>query len=177
MDLQFMADDLARNREAAMNMISASHDVEFVAEEGRWDAAQHFEHLALFNDAYLKAMASAVDAHRSGHAQRKGRGIGIVSKVFLRWAEPPVRRWARTSTPAILTPARLPLSDSFDHFLKSHERVAEFVARSQDVDLDGTYFVNPFVKGLNFSLSTCLLLIAAHERRHLWEIPESARRG
>jgi hypothetical protein len=29
-------------------------------------------------------------------------------------------------------------------------------------------FVNPFIRGVRFSLATGLRVIAAHERRHLW---------
>jgi hypothetical protein len=179
MDLQFIASDLTKNCEAAMTLVSASHiDMEFTPRQGGWDAAQHFEHLALFNDAYLLAMTSAADKHRqSGQLQSKARGIGIVSKIFLRMTEPPVRMWMRASSPAALRPAKLPLSDSFHAFLESHERATAFLARNQELDLGRIYFVNPFVKGLNFSLSTCLLLIAAHERRHFWEISRIPRQA
>jgi hypothetical protein len=37
------------------------------------------------------------------------------------------------------------------------------------VDLRGTRFVNPFVRGVRFSLATGLHVILAHERRHLWQ--------
>jgi hypothetical protein len=33
----------------------------------------------------------------------------------------------------------------------------------------GIRFVNPFVRGVRFSLATGLHVIAAHERRHLWQ--------
>jgi hypothetical protein len=36
-------------------------------------------------------------------------------------------------------------------------------------DLAGVGFPNPFVPGVRFSLATGLHVIAAHERRHLWQ--------
>ena len=41
-------------------------------------------------------------------------------------------------------------------------------------------FVNPFVRGIRFSLATGLHVIAAHERRHLlqgWKVRRAAERG
>jgi hypothetical protein len=37
------------------------------------------------------------------------------------------------------------------------------------LDLAGIRFVNPFLPGVRFSLATGLHVIAAHERRHLWQ--------
>ena len=38
-----------------------------------------------------------------------------------------------------------------------------------DIDLAGVRFANPFIRGVRFSLATGLHVIAAHERRHLWQ--------
>jgi hypothetical protein len=178
MDLEFIARDLARNRQAAQNLVAAWHaDVDIVPEQGRWNAAQHFEHLSLFNNLYLLAMTNAADEHRkSGRFQSKAI-IGIVSKLMLKMTEPPVRMWTRAKAPQDLRPAKLQFPDSFHAFLDSHQRAVEFYGNNQDLDLGRVYFDNPLVKGLNFSLSTCLLLIAAHERRHFWEISQIAPRA
>jgi hypothetical protein len=38
-----------------------------------------------------------------------------------------------------------------------------------EIDLTGVRFPNPFIRGVRFSLATGLHVIAAHERRHLWQ--------
>ena len=45
----------------------------------------------------------------------------------------------------------------------------EFLRRYAEIDLAGVRFPNPFIRGVRFSLATGLHVIAAHERRHLWQ--------
>ena len=71
----------------------------------------------------------------------------------------------RVSTPRISPP----LADSLEAFLESQDKARAFIRASADLDLTGTKFVNPFVRGIRFSLATGLHVIAAHDRRHLWQ--------
>ena len=47
------------------------------------------------------------------------------------------------------------------------------MSRRGSIDLTATIagvrFPNPFIRGVRFSLATGLHVIAAHERRHLWQ--------
>jgi hypothetical protein len=54
-------------------------------------------------------------------------------------------------------------------FLASQEAVRTFLRTYAGIDLAGTRFRNPFVRWIRFSLATGLHVIAAHERRHLWQ--------
>jgi hypothetical protein len=47
--------------------------------------------------------------------------------------------------------------------------VRTFLRRYAHIDLAGVHFPNPFIRGIRFSLATGLHVIAAHERRHLWQ--------
>jgi len=51
----------------------------------------------------------------------------------------------------------------------SQADVCAFLSANADFDLAGVRFPNPFVRGVYFSLATGLHVIAAHERRHLWQ--------
>ena len=44
-----------------------------------------------------------------------------------------------------------------------------FLQRFSNVDLARIRFPNPFIPGLRFSLATGVHVIAAHDRRHLWQ--------
>jgi hypothetical protein len=54
-------------------------------------------------------------------------------------------------------------------FLASQAMVRAFLQTYADIDLAGVRFPNPFIRGVRFSLATGLHVIAAHERRHLWQ--------
>jgi hypothetical protein len=72
--------------------------------------------------------------------------------------------------PKIIRPRSGPaLADALARFLESHEAVLGFLRRNADLDLTHVRFVNPFVRGVRFSLATGLHVIAAHDRRHLWQ--------
>ena len=62
-----------------------------------------------------------------------------------------------------------PLADAFAAFMSSQQHVLAFLRAGADLDLTGVRFPNPFVRGVRFSLATGLHVIAAHERRHLWQ--------
>lgn len=38
------------------------------------------------------------------------------------------------------------------------------------IDGLGVHFPNPFIRGVRFSLATGLHVIAAHDRRHMWQV-------
>jgi hypothetical protein len=61
------------------------------------------------------------------------------------------------------------LADAMTAFLAAHDDVGTFLRTYADIDLRGVRFPNPFIHGVRFSLATGLQLIAAHERRHLWQ--------
>lgn len=54
-------------------------------------------------------------------------------------------------------------------FLESQDEVRAFLRTYAGIDLTGVPFPNPFIRGVRFSLATGLHVIAAHERRHLWQ--------
>jgi hypothetical protein len=47
--------------------------------------------------------------------------------------------------------------------------VVTFLQRYAAIDLAHVVFPNPFIRGVRFSLATGLHVLAAHERRHLWQ--------
>ena len=54
-------------------------------------------------------------------------------------------------------------------FLASQDEVRAFLRRYAGHRSAGVRFPNPFIRGVRFSLATGLHVIAAHERRHLWQ--------
>jgi len=65
-------------------------------------------------------------------------------------------------------------SERLDAALKEAERdsqagVRTFLCSYATIDLAGVRFANPFIRGVRFSLATGLHVLAAHERRHLWQ--------
>jgi hypothetical protein len=143
-----------------------------------WSVAECFDHLAITNRAYLKAMNDA--AHRArlqGKLRRGPAHPGIVGRWFVNQMEPPAKPRSKMKAPKIACPRIAPaLSDALGTFLVSHFEVRFFLGSFAHLDLAGIHFANPFIPGLRFSLATGLNVILAHERRHLCQAWK-ARRG
>ena len=54
-------------------------------------------------------------------------------------------------------------------YLATHDDVRAFMREFEHIDLAGTRFPNPFIRGLRWSLATGLHVLPAHERRQLWQ--------
>ena len=61
--------------------------------------------------------------------------------------------------------------------VEDEPQMRRFLRASADQDLAGVRFQNPFMRGVRFSLATGFSVIAAHERRHLWQAWEIRRRA
>ena len=144
---------------------------EWRAEPGSWSVAQCLDHLATANRVYIAAMEpSAARALREGRRRRGPATPGLIGGWFVQYLEPPAKSSFKTKAPRAIRPRPTPtLNNAFTLFLESHERVRAFLRTYADIDLAGVRFPNPFIPGVRFSLATGLHVIAAHDRRHLWQ--------
>jgi hypothetical protein len=147
-----------------------------------WSVAECLDHLANANRVYLHAMQPVAERTLMQGRRRRGPAQpGVIGRWFIRTLEPPVTSRFKRTAPERIRPRRAPsLGDSIGEFLASHDEVRAFLRRYADIDLAGARFPNPFVRGVRFSLATGLHVIAAHERRHLWQawrVRQAAERG
>jgi hypothetical protein len=136
---------------------------------GAWSVAECLDHLAVSNRVYLVPLrAGAARGRAKGRMRRKPALPGVIGGWFARYLEPPAT--VKTKNPRITTPRTSPpLADSLAAFLESQAGCRDFISANADLDLSGIRFRNPFIRGVRFSLATGLHVIAAHDRRHLWQ--------
>lgn len=147
-----------------------------------WSVAECLDHLATGNRVYLEALQKAAVKAREQGKLRRGLALpGLIGRLFLKLLEPPVKPALKVKAPRIIRPRKSPpLQETFAEFIESHQQVAAFLRQNADLDLAGVSFVNPFIRGVRFSLATGLYVIPAHERRHLWQawrVRNNAERG
>ena len=140
-------------------------------EPGSWSVAECLDHLATANRVYLDAMRpAAARAQLAQQTARRPARPGVIGGWFVRSLEPPVKARFRIKAPRLIRPRTAPpLSEALNAVLASHEQARAFLRTYAGVDLTGVRFPNPFIPGVRFSLATGLHVIAAHERRHLWQ--------
>ena len=137
----------------------------------KWTVAECLDHLATGNRVYLEAMRPPAErAAAEGRSRRGPARPGLLGGWFARSLEPPARPLFRTKAPRKIRPrVSPPLGDAAGAFLASHDEVRAFLRQFAAIDLVGVTFPNPFIGGVRFSLATGLHVLAAHERRHLWQ--------
>ena len=133
--------------------------------------AECLDHLAVGNEIYITAMRGpAASARAAGRSRRGPATPGLLGGWFAWSLEPPVTRRFRMKAPGKIAPRPAPaLSDVTPRFFASHGAISQFVREYAGIDLTGVLFPNPFLPGLRFSLASGIHILAAHERRHIWQ--------
>lgn len=172
-DLQALADALDAAERDARRLAEGLTEAQGTWREaaGAWSVAECLDHLGVGNHVYLGAMQpAAARALDDGRMRRGPARPGLVGGWFVAYLEPPARAGLRTKAPPAIRPRPSPsLADALAAFLASQDEARTFLRTYAGIDLAGVRFPNPFVRGVRFSLATGLHVIAAHERRHLWQ--------
>lgn len=136
---------------------------------GGWSVGQCLEHLVLMNDFYLRGWQEAVnDAARAGHGPFRGLRPSPVGRWFVKSMEPPVRM--KTKAVAATAPGqRLAREDMLARYKASHDGYRHLVRSSAAVDVNRIVRPNAIIRQVKMRLATVLLLVPAHDRRHLWQ--------
>lgn len=171
-ELQSLLDQIdACEREAAT--IVADMDDESVnrpASNGGWSVAQCLEHLTLMNEFYLRGWQEAVD---EAAAAQRGPFRGLKPTPFGRWfaksLEPPAKM--KTKAIAAATPGRTMLTRevALARYRASHDGYRHLVRSAGAVDVNRIVRPNAIINRVKMRLATVLLVIPAHDRRHLWQ--------
>jgi hypothetical protein len=136
---------------------------------GRWSVAQCLMHLSLMNAFYLRGWPEAIaEAARAERGPFKGLRPTPIGRWFVGTLEPPVR-FKSTAIQAATPEKRIPRAGLVDRYKQSHETYRHLVRASAAVDVNRIVRPNAILKRVNMRLATVLLVIPAHDRRHLWQ--------
>ena len=133
-----------------------------------WSIWQCLDHLARTNRVYCESMREAIANGRQGTNRTSTIRPGWFGRWFIGSMEPPVRNKLRN--PKKITPGtdgdpQAALKDFWD----SHSALRRVMASWEQLDFNQVRFKNPFVPVLRFTVGTGLMIINAHDRRHLWQ--------
>jgi len=131
-----------------------------------WSIAECLDHLNITLDLYLPRIADA-----AAHGRRRaGDGHGSYRQIeleALELMEPPVLLPAPAPPPALpaaaIDPDRL-----VDRFHQLRDRYADAVRRADGLDLPRIE-IEESIYPMVHSLGATLALLAAHDRRHMWQ--------
>jgi hypothetical protein len=143
----------------------------------KWSITECFDHLVIVDGMDLPGFRSAAAEARKEGATLKGPfRYGVLSGWFVSAMEPPVRRFKASSSGPYVPRAELDPSAVIQRFFAVHEELRAFIVEADGVDLARVKVRSPVgPAGLKMSLGRRLQLIAAHDRRHVWQAEQVTR--
>ena len=160
------ADDDARALVAGLSDQQANWQPD---EGAAWSVAQCLDHLAKSNAVYTTHfLAVAERARAAGGGTFSGLRPTWAGRRFVKSLEPPPRQRTRTFK-NLVPPSSIPVARALAGYLASHEPYRRLVALAAELDPNRIVAANPFIGLVRMRLSTALLVIPAHDRRHLWQ--------
>jgi hypothetical protein len=141
----------------------------------RWSVGECLTHLNITSEQFIPLLDQAI---RDGRARSvEGRppfGLGLVGWALLKFIEPPYRM--KTKTAPAFEPARLEsMAATLDRFDYLQQEVQARIDRSAGLALDRLTLISPFDGRVKYNLYAAFRLIAAHQRRHLWQAEQTVR--
>ena len=140
-----------------------------------WAIGECLTHLNITSEKFIPRID---DALRDGRA-RKVEGNGPYSKGLIGWAlqrflEPPYK--IRTKTPPAFIPVHVdPMPEALERFDYLQQEVQVRIDRSAGLSVDRLRIVSPFEARTKYNLYAAFSLIAAHQRRHLWQAEQGKK--
>jgi hypothetical protein len=170
-DLQSILNKLDRTDEEARQLVASLTEAQlnWRPSPTAWSVAQCLAHLGQMNSVLTAALRTAVrQADKNSGMPRKPIEPGWFGRWFISQMEPPPRRRMKSPKQGI-PEARKSKEEILRAFIAAHDELRSLVHDARDLDLNRIRFRNPFIGLLRYSVGTALLVIGAHDRRHLWQ--------
>ena len=145
----------------------------------RWSIAECLSHLNVTADQYYPAIDRSMRRARERGLLGKGPfRHGFLMNRFIAMLEPPPRRSFKA--PQNFRPRAKNLANEVGIFFAHQDAIMKRVRQADGLDLARVRLVSPVSRWLRMSLGQSFALLAAHERRHLWQsarVKEALKRG
>jgi hypothetical protein len=173
LDLAQIVSELERmDREVAELLAALSpKQLNWQPDGGRsWSIGQCIDHLAKSNRIMVRAMSDALQSARAAGAPAAAGPLRLswIERLFVGSLEPPVRRRMKAAARAM--PGSTLIHDELRReYAGANQAVRELALASRTFDLHRIRLASPFLRIFKYSLAAALAIIAAHDRRHLWQ--------
>ena len=177
-DLQQVLRDIDTADRVADELAARVTDEEFFWQPDagrRWSIAQCLDHLANINAFYGAAVRRGIDDAKARGSKRKGPiALGFFGRKWVEAMEPPVKRKMKSPKNVVPNPDRS-RAEILTAYHAAHDEVRRMIAVAAAIDVNAATFTNPFISLARVRVSTGLHVIAAHDRRHLWQAEQVER--
>ena len=136
---------------------------------GAWSIARCLDHLNVTARQYLPALdAGIADGIRRGLYAEGPFAYNLIGRLMVRSQEPPVRLKVKTPR-AFEPPERRARSEIVAAFRAYQVQFIDRLRQANGLDLARARVRSPVSHWIRLPLGSGFALVAAHERRHLWQ--------
>jgi hypothetical protein len=141
---------------------------------GAWSAADNLMHLAITSQAFVPRMSRTLGKLADAGKRTPGRSrADWLGRIYVWWLEPPVRLKVRAPRPFV-PPVGMASEDALRIFLAEQDHVVGLVGQSAGLDLAARKVPSAVSRYVRHNLYSAFRIVAAHERRHLWQARRAA---
>lgn len=142
---------------------------------GSWSAAECLQHLNISTDAYLfiwqQIIANAGPRKKEINAPYRADFWG---RLFSWILEPPAR--SRSKTPVPFEPVECKgIAPVLAGFIERQDRIVAALHRCRGRAIDQVKMGSPIDRRIRYSIWSSFLIVAAHQRRHLWQAEQAVQ--
>jgi hypothetical protein len=137
-----------------------------------WSTAECLDHIARTTSSFLPAISRAVATAPKLTAKRPLR-TGTVALLLIRNLEPPYR--LRYKVIPQLVPQQTDFDAAWSAFEQSQSRLSETVCSAAGLAIDKVKVPRPACAHVTYNVYGALRMLAAHQRRHLWQVQQILR--
>jgi DinB superfamily len=140
-----------------------------------WSAAECLAHLSISTEMFLPVLRKSIDDSRKKQRQRKPgttrAKMDVVGRILAWFLEPPIRKRVKTAAPFVPKSTRAK-AEAFGEFVSLQEKLIDLLQDARAADLRAK-IVSPFNTRVRYNLLSAFHIVAAHERRHLWQAEQA----
>jgi hypothetical protein len=134
---------------------------------GTWSVTECLDHISQTTFAFAPAIQKAIASAPVLNADRALR-TGMLARLFVRNLEPPYR--IRLKVLPQLAPQCKNSESAWASFLEAQSQLMAAVRSSAGLAIDRVKVESPVYARLSYKIYGALCILAAHERRHLWQM-------
>lgn len=155
----------------AKNLVAGrgQHDLATSLGATSWSVVECLDHLAQTANAFIPAISSAV-ARAPRLTTNRPLRTGALTRLFIRNLEPPYR--LRFKVPQPLVPRRHDYESAWGAFEESQVQLARTIESASGLAIDQVSVESPVYARFRYNVYGALRMLAAHERRHLWQMEQ-----
>lgn len=145
-----------------------------------WSAAECVAHLSISSEQFLPVLREAIDeGRRRGLTGDAPPSMDVIGRLLRWFLEPPVRSRLKTRAPFVPRGVRAK-AEAIAEFVSLQAQLIDTLRSARGLDLRKLKIVSPFDSRVRYNVYSAFRIVAAHQRRHLWQAEQAVvavRRG